>query len=75
MYLKFQNYDKNGKEVRGKQKFLNVFLASIYHPWEDEAHYQFSDILEDILKKVRDQNEVIFGADTNARIGTRDIDE
>ena len=31
MYLRFQNYDKKGKPVKGKNRFLNIFLVSIYH--------------------------------------------
>ena len=47
----------------------------IYHPWEDKTHNRFNDTLKDLLEKVRDRTEIIFGADINAKIGIRDRNE
>ena len=71
MYLKFQNYDKNDKPVKGKYTFLNIFLALIYHPWEDEEHDRSNDTLKELLEKLKYQTEILFGADINAKIGIR----
>jgi hypothetical protein len=71
MYLKFQNYNKHGKPIKGKGAFLNLFLASAYHPWREEEHSKFNQVLDDFIGNVKDSAEILIGADINAKFGTR----
>jgi hypothetical protein len=46
--LSFPKIDTWGKRIKGEHKF---FVASIYHPFEEELYDDFNDTLIDLLKK------------------------
>ena len=71
--LKFQCLDSYGKTIKGK--FLKIFLASVYHPYEEPETARFNNELNTILNSVPTNAEIIIGSDVNAKVGRRDCEE
>jgi exonuclease III len=72
------SHDRLGKQVRGKKgsKHLALTLASVYHPCTKTGagviYARFLDTLDTLLSKLPADNEIITGADVNAKIGKLD---
>jgi hypothetical protein len=55
---------------------LKMFLASVYHPHEENLYRGFNDILTSLLRKAPPNAEKMLGQDINANVGIReDSDE
>ena len=67
--LTFDAIKPNGSKLKGKQ--TRLFLASIYHPWEEELYEDFNEIVTDVFSQVPEQCTKIIGHDLNASVGCR----
>ena len=68
----FPNFDSYGKKIKGH---LNLFLASIYHPYETDKYQTFNSHLTSIMGRAPKRAEIILGQDINANIGVRDDED
>ena len=71
--LQFDAVKLNGKKLRAKA--TNIFLSSVYHPWEPELYDDFNDTITECLSKVPQNSIRIIGHDLNASVGIRTVDD
>ena len=70
--LKFPLVSDTGRQVKGK--WQNVFVSSVYHPYDD-TYSEFNTVLDTMLSKVSRDYDTIIGGDINANIGRGDCEE
>ena len=72
--LKLHSYDSKGKFIIGE--LFKPFVLSAYHTSNRhhsyEQHWGFNVILDTLLSRAPNNDEIIMGADVNCRIGRRD---
>jgi hypothetical protein len=66
--LNFPTISNYGKAVKRTTK---VYIASIYHPWEEETYDAFNDYAIELLAECPDNSIKIIGHDLNASVGIK----
>ncbi len=65
--LIFWDHDNNGKKLK---TITTLFLCSIYHPYENNNHAKFNDLLPTLLLQAPTKSIVIIGHNINCNVGT-----
>jgi hypothetical protein len=66
--LNFPTISNYGKAIKRTTK---VYIASIYHPWEEETYDAFNDYAIELLAECPDNSIKIIGHDLNASVGIK----
>ena len=67
--LHFPNVDSYDKKIKQNGGLLKLFIASVYHPWEENRYLAFNADLQRLLAKAPENEQMILGQDINANIG------
>ena len=65
--LTFKDHDNSGKKLKTN---TTLFLCSIYHPYENNNHAKFNDLLPTLLAQAPTKSLVICGHNINCNVGT-----
>jgi len=56
--IKFPEFDTKGRRI--KDKWQRLFIASVYHPYDD-SHSAFNTELDDVLSRIPNKRDIIMG--------------